>query len=91
VARDVFGAIDEALGVALSRLMFEGPEAELTATQNTQPAILAHSAAVFAVVGEKAGEAVAARGIRSRVLGTTSRRLRWHRPKRRNWCGGAAS
>ena len=61
-AREVFGAIDDALGVALSQLMFEGPEDELTATQNTQPAILAHSAAVFAVVGKKAGEAVAAAG-----------------------------
>jgi [acyl-carrier-protein] S-malonyltransferase len=49
-ARDTFAAIDEALGVALSRIMFEGPEADLTATQNAQPAILAHSAAVFAVV-----------------------------------------
>jgi [acyl-carrier-protein] S-malonyltransferase len=55
-ARDVFSAIDDALGVALSKLMFEGPEEELTATQNTQPAILAHSAAVFAIVGKKAGE-----------------------------------
>jgi [acyl-carrier-protein] S-malonyltransferase len=61
-ARDVFGAIDEALGMPLSKVMFEGPEEELTATQNTQPAILAHSAAVFAVVGEKTGEAVAAAG-----------------------------
>ena len=50
-ARDTFAAIDEALGVALSRLMFAGPEDELIATQNAQPAILAHTAAVFAVVG----------------------------------------
>jgi [acyl-carrier-protein] S-malonyltransferase len=50
VAREVLQAIDEALGVALSRLMFEGPEDELTATQNAQPAILAHSVAVFAVL-----------------------------------------
>jgi [acyl-carrier-protein] S-malonyltransferase len=50
IAREVLQAIDEALGVALSRLMFEGPEDELTATQNAQPAILAHSVAVFAVL-----------------------------------------
>src|SRR5206468_4229401 len=56
------GAIDEALGAALSKLMFEGPEEDLTATQNTQPAILAHSAAVFAIVGTKASEPVAAAG-----------------------------
>src|SRR5205814_3257149 len=61
-AREVFGAVDEALGAALSRIMFEGPDEELTATQNTQPAILAHSAAVFAVVGEKVEGAVAAAG-----------------------------
>jgi [acyl-carrier-protein] S-malonyltransferase len=54
-ARDTFARIDDALGVALSRIMWEGPEAELTLTHNTQPAILAHSAAVWAVVGERLG------------------------------------
>jgi [acyl-carrier-protein] S-malonyltransferase len=52
-ARDTFARIDEALGVALSRIMWEGPESDLTLTHNTQPAILAHSAAVWAVVGER--------------------------------------
>lgn len=61
-ARDTFQAIDAALEVPLSRIMFEGPEEELTATQNAQPAILAHSAAVFAVIGPKINEAVAAAG-----------------------------
>jgi len=62
-ARESFAAIDAALEVALSKIMFDGPEEELTATQNTQPAILAHSAAVFAIVGEKvAGTPVAAAG-----------------------------
>jgi [acyl-carrier-protein] S-malonyltransferase len=58
----MFDAIDAALGVALSRIMFQGPEEELIATQNAQPAILAHSAAVFAVVRSKVGEVVAAAG-----------------------------
>ncbi len=49
-ARDLFAAIDDALGFGLSRLMWEGPEVELTLTHNTQPAILAHSLAVAAVV-----------------------------------------
>ncbi len=62
VARDTFAAIDDALGVALSRLMWQGPEEELTRTHNTQPAILAHSAAVWAVVKDKAGEIGAAAG-----------------------------
>ncbi len=62
-ARRTLEAIDAGLGFALSRLMFEGPEEELTATHNAQPAILAHSAAVFAVVGRAlGGPAVAAAG-----------------------------
>jgi [acyl-carrier-protein] S-malonyltransferase len=62
-ARDTFAAIDQTLGVPLSRLMFEGPEDELTATHNAQPAILAHSVAVFAVVADRlAGSAIAAAG-----------------------------
>ena len=54
-ARDVFSAIDEALDTRLSRLMWEGPEDELTLTHNAQPAILAHSVAVLAVVGKRLG------------------------------------
>lgn len=52
-AKETFERIDQALGVSLSRIMWEGPESELTLTHNTQPAILAHSAAVWAVVGDK--------------------------------------
>lgn len=59
-ARAVFDAIDEALGADLSRIMFEGPEEDLTATQNAQPAILAHSAAVFAIVRDTVNGAVVA-------------------------------
>ncbi|HEU4763990.1 MAG TPA: ACP S-malonyltransferase [Gemmatimonadales bacterium] len=55
-ARDTFAAIDEALGVSLSRIMWDGPEEELTRTHNAQPAILAHTAAVFAVVRERLGD-----------------------------------
>lgn len=61
-ARDTLHAIDDALGVKLSRMMFDGPEADLTLTHNAQPAILAHSAAVFAVVGPKVKDAAAAAG-----------------------------
>ena len=49
-ARAVFDAVDEALGVPLSTLMWQGPEEELTLTHNAQPAILTHSLAVYAVV-----------------------------------------
>jgi [acyl-carrier-protein] S-malonyltransferase len=52
-ARDTFAAIDEALGLHLSRILWDGPEEELTLTHNSQPAILAHSAAVWAVVRDR--------------------------------------
>ena len=61
-AKDTFAAIDEALGSSLSRLMWQGPEDDLTLTHNTQPAILAHSAAVLAVVRERLGATAAAAG-----------------------------
>ena len=61
-ARDAFHAIDEALDTRLSRLMWDGPEDELTQTHNTQPAILAHSVAVMAVVGQRLTSAGAAAG-----------------------------
>jgi [acyl-carrier-protein] S-malonyltransferase len=61
-ARETFEAIDQALGTALSRLMWEGPEDQLTLTHNAQPAILAHSAAVLAVVRERLGSPGAAAG-----------------------------
>jgi [acyl-carrier-protein] S-malonyltransferase len=50
VAREVYRAVDDALGVALSTLAFEGPGDDLTLTHNAQPALLTHSAAVWAVV-----------------------------------------
>jgi [acyl-carrier-protein] S-malonyltransferase len=49
-AREVFAAADDALGVSLSQLMWEGPDEELTLTHNAQPAILVHSLAAYAVV-----------------------------------------
>ena len=53
VAHDVFAIADRALGFPLSRLCFEGPEDELRLTENTQPAILTTSIALFRVVREK--------------------------------------
>ena len=49
VAKAVFGEVDAALGADLSRLCFEGPAEELTATRNAQPALFAHGAAVWAL------------------------------------------
>ena len=50
-AKATFAAIDDALGFSLSRVMWEGPEDLLTRTDHAQPAILAHSCAVWSVVG----------------------------------------
>jgi [acyl-carrier-protein] S-malonyltransferase len=60
-ARATFAEADEALGLKLSKLCFDGPEAELRITANTQPAILATSIAAlralhseYGVIGELA-------------------------------------
>jgi [acyl-carrier-protein] S-malonyltransferase len=47
-ARAVFEAVDAAIGAPISRLCFEGPADELTMTDNAQPALFAHGAAVWA-------------------------------------------
>jgi [acyl-carrier-protein] S-malonyltransferase len=54
-ARHLFDEVDEALSQHLSRLMFEGPESELTLTENAQPALLAMSLAVIRVLEDEAG------------------------------------
>lgn len=61
-AAAVLAEADEVLGFPLSRLMAEGPEAALTATRNAQPAILAHSVAVLAVLSERLGAVAMAAG-----------------------------
>nr|BAL57516.1 malonyl CoA-acyl carrier protein transacylase [uncultured Chloroflexota bacterium] len=49
LARETFEEADELLGFPLSRLMWEGPEAELNDTLHTQPALFVHSLAVYRV------------------------------------------
>lgn len=60
-ARHVFEEIDDALSQKLSRLMFEGPESDLTLTENAQPALMAVSLAVVRVLQEEGGVALAER------------------------------
>lgn len=48
-----FDKADDCLGYSLSKIMFEGSEDELRLTQNTQPALLTMSAAVWSVVRDK--------------------------------------
>ena len=54
-ARRVFDEADEALGAPISRICFEGPEDELTRTENTQPAILTCSIAVLRALEAERG------------------------------------
>lgn len=58
-ARSVFEEIDRALSQKLSMLMWEGPEAELTLTENAQPALMAVSMAVIRVLEGEHGVTVA--------------------------------
>ncbi len=51
VARELFQEVDEALGQNLARLMAEGPQDELTLTENAQPAIMANALATLRVSG----------------------------------------
>ncbi|HYE52208.1 MAG TPA: ACP S-malonyltransferase [Azospirillaceae bacterium] len=55
VARLTFEEVDEALKQKLSRLMAEGPESDLTLTENAQPALMAVSVAVMRVLQKEGG------------------------------------
>jgi [acyl-carrier-protein] S-malonyltransferase len=54
-ARQVFDAVDEALGEKLSAIVFAGPAETLTLTQNAQPALMAVSLATMRVLAAEAG------------------------------------
>ena len=54
-AQAVFSEVDEALGQDLSKLMWDGPEADLTLTENAQPALMAVSLAAMRVLTETKG------------------------------------
>lgn len=87
-ARRTFLEVDEALGFELSKLCFEGPAEDLTATLNAQPALLAHGAAAWAVVkdrlapmvvaaaGHSLGEHTAYHAAGSTTLGAASKLVR---------------
>ncbi len=53
-ARFVFEEVDDALEQKLSKIMFEGPEPELTLTENAQPALMAMSVALIRVLEKQA-------------------------------------
>lgn len=62
VAARTFAEADDALGFPLSKLCFEGPEADLRLTENTQPAIMTVSVAAARVLGEHGVEPALAAG-----------------------------
>ena len=61
-AQAVFAEADDVLGFALSKLCFDGPEAELRLTENTQPALVATSIAALAVLKQHGYSADAVAG-----------------------------
>lgn len=54
-AREVFEEVDHALGQNLFKLMCEGPEGDLTLTENAQPAIMANAIATLRVLEKDGG------------------------------------
>lgn len=60
-ARAVFEEVDDALGQKLFAIMRDGPEDQLTLTENAQPAIMAHAIAVLRVLEQDGGITLAAK------------------------------
>ncbi len=54
-AREAFQEVDDALSQKLSKLMWEGPESDLTLTENAQPAIMVASLAIIRVLEKEGG------------------------------------
>ncbi|MXX79126.1 MAG: ACP S-malonyltransferase, partial [Gemmatimonadales bacterium] len=55
--RELYERADDTLGMPLRRICWEGPEEELRATENAQPAIMLHSFAIWHLIAGRAGEA----------------------------------
>ena len=63
VAREVFEEVDDALGQKLFALMSEGPESDLTLTENAQPAIMANAIATLRVLEREGGVRLADKAV----------------------------
>lgn len=91
-AKELFQEVDDALSQSLFRVMVEGPESDLTLTENAQPAIMANAIATLRVMereggfrladkgdyvaGHSLGEYSALCGVQAFDLGTTARLLK---------------
>jgi [acyl-carrier-protein] S-malonyltransferase len=62
VAKAVFQEVDDALSQHLFRIMVEGPESDLTLTENAQPAIMANAIATLRVLEREGGISIAQKG-----------------------------
>ena len=72
-AREVFEEVDDAIGVRLSKLLWERPVEKLNLTANTQPALMAHSLAMLRVLEKETGLDIAdARFVAGHSLGEYS-------------------
>lgn len=61
-AKELFQEVDDALSQNLFRIMVEGPESDLTLTENAQPAIMANALATLRVMQREAGFSLAEKG-----------------------------
>jgi [acyl-carrier-protein] S-malonyltransferase len=61
-ARELFQEVDDALSQNLFRIMVEGPESDLTLTENAQPAIMANALATLRVMQREGGFSLADKG-----------------------------
>ncbi|CAN0577841.1 unnamed protein product [Ectocarpus sp. 12 AP-2014] len=58
VAKDVFECVNDTLGYGLSKIIFEGPEEELSLTTHTQPALMTTSIAILRVLMQETGKTI---------------------------------
>ena len=61
-AREVFEEVDDALSMKLSAIMTEGPEDQLTLTENAQPAIMANAIATLRALESEFGVTLSDKG-----------------------------
>lgn len=61
-AKELFQEVDDALSQHLFRIMVEGPESDLTLTENAQPAIMANALATLRVMQKEGGFSLADKG-----------------------------
>ena len=87
-AKELFQEVDDALSQHLFRIMVEGPEGDLTLTENAQPAIMANALATLRVMQKEGGFSLAEKGdyVAGHSLGEYSARRRLSTSAPRQGC-----